>query len=63
MMSQRHAQLQHWAQKTEQNPDLILQLISGDASFRKYYRAANRIWVDAPPSTEKIVSLLIMQPH
>ena len=53
MMSQRHAQLQHWAQKTEQNPDLILQLISGDASFRKYYRAANRIWVDAPPSTEK----------
>lgn len=53
MMSQRHAQLQQWAQQTEQNSDLTLELISGDASFRKYYRAANRIWVDAPPATEK----------
>ena len=53
MMTQRHAQLQRWAQQIEQNPDLTLRLISGDASFRKYYRAANRIWVDAPPETEK----------
>ena len=53
MMTQRHAQLQRWAQQIEQNPDLTLRLISGDASFRKYYRAANRIWVDAPPGTEK----------
>ncbi len=52
-MTQRHAQLQRWAQQIEQNPDLTLRLISGDASFRKYYRAANRIWVDAPPETEK----------
>jgi Predicted phosphotransferase related to Ser/Thr protein kinases len=53
MMSQRHAQLQLWAQQIEQNYELSLQLISGDASFRKYYRAANCIWVDAPPTTEK----------
>lgn len=53
MMSQRHALLQQWAQQIEQNPDLTLQLISGDASFRKYYRAADCIWVDAPPATEK----------
>lgn len=53
MMSQRHALLQQWAQQIEQNSDLTLQLISGDASFRKYYRAAGCIWVDAPPATEK----------
>lgn len=53
MMTLRHARLQQWAQQIEQDPDLTLRLISGDASFRKYYRAANRIWVDAPPETEK----------
>lgn len=53
MKTPRHAQLEQWAQQIEQNPDLTLRLISGDASFRKYYRAADRIWVDAPPTTEK----------
>ena len=33
--------------------DPRLQLVSGDASFRKYYRAEGRIFVDAPPATEK----------
>lgn len=42
-----------WAQSCEQDPRLQLQLISGDASFRRYYRANGRIWVDAPPHTEK----------
>lgn len=42
-----------WAQGCEQDPRLQLQLISGDASFRRYYRANGRIWVDAPPQTEK----------
>ncbi len=28
-------------------------IVSGDASFRKYYRYRDRIYVDAPPSTEK----------
>lgn len=42
-----------WAQNCEQDPQLQLQLISGDASFRRYYRAHGRIWVDAPPQTEK----------
>jgi N-acetylmuramate 1-kinase len=53
MMTLRHAQLQEWAQQIEHNSDLTLRLISGDASFRKYYRTPNRIWVDAPPETEK----------
>ena len=30
-----------------------LELISGDASFRKYYRQGNFIYVDAPATTEK----------
>ena len=30
-----------------------LQLVSGDASFRKYYRVNDLIFVDAPPATEK----------
>ena len=42
-----------WAQSCEQDPRLQLQLISGDASFRRYFRANGRIWVDAPPQTEK----------
>jgi aminoglycoside/choline kinase family phosphotransferase len=53
MKTPRHAQLEQWAQQIAQNPDLTLRLISGDASFRKYYRAADKIWVDAPPATEK----------
>jgi N-acetylmuramate 1-kinase len=42
-----------WARRCEQDPQLQLQLISGDASFRRYYRAHGKIWVDAPPQTEK----------
>lgn len=42
-----------WARQHLQQADLQLSLISGDASFRRYYRAAGRIWVDAPPATEK----------
>ena len=53
MTSSRFDLLQQWAQQIMDRPDLSLMLISGDASFRKYYRAAGRIWVDAPPSTEK----------
>lgn len=58
MMSQRYTLLTQWAQQTAHSPNLILQLISGDASFRKYYRAENRIWVDAPPETEKNAEFL-----
>ena len=53
MNSDRLRALTLWAQAREQDPQLQLQLISGDASFRRYYRAAGKIWVDAPPQTEK----------
>ncbi len=53
MTTSRFAQLQCWAQKITQQSDLEISLISGDASFRKYYRGAKSIWVDAPPETEK----------
>ena len=53
LSSDRLNGLTAWAQQRLQAPQQQLTLISGDASFRRYYRAAGRIWVDAPPSTEK----------
>ncbi|MFC3913117.1 aminoglycoside phosphotransferase family protein [Pseudaeromonas sharmana] len=53
MTHDRMLGLMAWARQRLNQPDLTLQLISGDASFRRYYRAAGRIWVDAPPTTEK----------
>lgn len=53
MTSSRFDLLQQWARQIMNLADLSLMLISGDASFRKYYRGANRIWVDASPVTEK----------
>ena len=35
----------------ESSPEPVI--VSGDASFRKYYRYGDRIYVDAPPATEK----------
>lgn len=49
----RKIELQKFAEKVSQNKDVVLKLISGDASFRKYYRANDYIFVDAPPKTEK----------
>lgn len=53
MNQDRFLALTDWARQQMQLPELQLSLISGDASFRRYYRAAGRIWVDAPPATEK----------
>ena len=53
MTLDRKQGLTAWARERLNLPNLTLQLISGDASFRRYYRAAGRIWVDAPPATEK----------
>ncbi len=53
MNPDRHYQLTLWAQTCLSDPTVQLSLISGDASFRRYYRARNLIWVDAPPQTEK----------
>lgn len=58
MTTQRYTLLHHWAQQIANNRNITLHLISGDASFRKYYRAENRIWVDAPPETEKNAEFL-----
>ena len=58
MNSDRLRALTLWAQAHEQDPQLQLQLISGDASFRRYYRAQGKIWVDAPPQTEKNVEFV-----
>lgn len=58
MTTQRYTLLHLWAQQIANNRNITLHLISGDASFRKYYRAENRIWVDAPPETEKNAEFL-----
>ena len=58
MNSDRLRALTLWAQTREQDPQLHLHLISGDASFRRYYRAQGKIWVDAPPQTEKNVEFV-----
>lgn len=52
-MIDRASLLTAWARQLTAQPGLELILISGDASFRRYYRGAGLIWVDAPPATEK----------
>ena len=52
-MPDRHALLLQWARQLMADDALTLDLISGDASFRRYYRGAGLVWVDAPPQTEK----------
>lgn len=53
MSQSRQTLLTHWARQQLADPALQLTLISGDASFRRYYRGGGFIWVDAPPQTEK----------
>lgn len=53
MTESRQTLLTHWARQQLADPTLQLILISGDASFRRYYRGGGLIWVDAPPQTEK----------
>lgn len=52
-MQDRNIQLQQWARHIRGDANLTLSLISGDASFRRYFRADGIIWVDANPKTEK----------
>ena len=53
MNPDRYHQLTLWAQTCLADSSAQLLLISGDASFRRYYRGHGLIWVDAPPQTEK----------
>ena len=52
-MHDRDSLLLQWARQISGDATLQLTLISGDASFRRYYRGAGLIWVDANPKTEK----------
>ncbi|MCS3459820.1 aminoglycoside phosphotransferase family protein [Aeromonas sp. BIGb0445] len=52
-MSNRFDSLLQFARQYTGDPQLTLTLISGDASFRRYYRGADLVWVDANPHTEK----------
>ncbi|MEG0008831.1 MAG: phosphotransferase [Aeromonas sp.] len=52
-MHDRDSLLLHWARRISGDANLQLTLISGDASFRRYFRGAGLVWVDANPKTEK----------
>ncbi|WP_421195094.1 aminoglycoside phosphotransferase family protein [Aeromonas enteropelogenes] len=52
-MHDRDSLLLHWARRLSGDASLHLTLISGDASFRRYFRGGGLIWVDANPKTEK----------
>lgn len=49
----RYQGLLAFAEKTLGTANPEMELVSGDASFRKYYRCQGKIFVDAPPATEK----------
>lgn len=52
-MNNRFELLKNWIATVLKKDDFNIELVSGDASFRKYYRVENLIFVDAPPQTEK----------
>ncbi|WP_421190521.1 aminoglycoside phosphotransferase family protein [Aeromonas enteropelogenes] len=52
-MHDRDSLLLQWARRLSGDASLHLTLISGDASFRRYFRGGGLIWVDANPKTEK----------
>ena len=52
-MHDRTSLLLQWARRISGDANLQLTLISGDASFRRYFRGGGLVWVDANPKTEK----------
>lgn len=52
-MHDRASLLLQWARRISGDANLPLTLISGDASFRRYFRGGGLVWVDANPKTEK----------
>lgn len=59
---EREQELTQWLQAGFENPHLALELVSGDASFRRYFRVLNHkkpaIAVDAPPPHENCTLFL-----
>jgi len=57
MTDDRFSGLKNWLSNTLQLQELTLERVSGDASFRRYFRFAygnhSLVGVDAPPQTEK----------
>ncbi len=53
MSQERYKNLVNFYRKVTSNPSSTPILISGDASFRKFYRVPEGIIMDAPPTTEK----------
>ena len=58
MNDRRKQQLTDWLQETDMAPNGALQVVSGDASFRRYFRYPHQtqwlIAVDAPPPQESL---------
>ncbi|MCF6218538.1 MAG: phosphotransferase [Gammaproteobacteria bacterium] len=59
---QRFERLNHWLKKSLNESKLILEPVSGDASFRRYFRITasgqSYIVMDAPPSHEEITPFI-----
>ena len=53
VMNSRLQSLEKWYHGLNVNYTSIPELVSGDASFRKFYRVPEGILMDAPPATEK----------
>ncbi len=59
---QRFEQLKQWLKKSLNENDLVLEPVSGDASFRRYFRVTasgqSYVVMDAPPSHEEITPFI-----
>ena len=67
MEDSRQKQLQNWVRQTLQNPELELRPVTGDASFRRYFRVygVDQTWIamDAPPENEPLQPFLAANAH
>lgn len=52
-MTNRYDDLVNWYRTLYPNNNDSISIVSGDASFRKFYRCSEGVLMDAPPQTEK----------
>ncbi len=57
-MNDRFIELEKWYRASYPSDSEAITMVSGDASFRKFYRAKQGILMDAPPATEKNVEFI-----